>query len=218
MEKTIAWERALIRMGFVFEKRGESLTFLGESRENFQLLQRMLESLGVLGSLDGGIFTPPVPAVDEEQWISAFYKNRGSREDFPGEVHRIMLHSLDPYIAGIVRWCAAIGIRTAMSCDGHGKRLASLYFNRGEERYAAILEACLALISNGRWQFRYQYPGRSGHLTIRPSLQARRDSMPGRERSFEQGWLLDVAEALYRHQGVLRELAASMQSVPGDNV
>jgi hypothetical protein len=213
----ITWERAFVRMGFVFEKKEDSFLFLRENPENLRLLVGMLQYLGVKDHFQGSTFTPPTSEVEEDQFIAAFYEGRGARDDFPGEVESVILHALDPYIAGIVRWCSAIGIKTAMSCDGHGKRYPSLYFHRGEQHYATILDSCLALLSNGRWLFKYNYQAAGGRLMIRHSSAEMRDVAPLKERRFEQYWLLDVAEALYRNQYVLRDLVQTMNAVMKTN-
>jgi hypothetical protein len=44
-----------------------------------------------------------------------------------------------------------------------------------------------------------------------------RDVAPLKERRFEQYWLLDVAEALYRNQYVLRDLVQTMNAVMKTN-
>lgn len=43
----ITWERAFVRMGFVFEKKEDSFLFLQENPENLRLLVGMLQYLGV---------------------------------------------------------------------------------------------------------------------------------------------------------------------------
>jgi hypothetical protein len=217
MAKMITWERAFVRMGFVFEKKADSFLFLRENPKNLRLLEKILQHLGVKDHLQGSIFTPPTSEVDEERFVAAFYEGRGTRDDFPGEVEAVMLHALDPYIAGIVRWSTAIGIQTAMSCDGHGKRYPLLHFHRGEQHYATILDSCLALLSHGRWQFKYNYQAAGGRLMIRHSAVEMREAAALRERRFEQRWLLDVAEALYRNQDVLRELVQTMHAVMKTN-
>lgn len=216
MAKQMTWERALVRTGFLFEKEGDALLFHYENRQNLQLLERMLQDLGVADGWQLMRFVPRVPEVDEEAFLQSFHANRRSREDFPGEVDAILLHSLDPYIAGIVRWCTAIGIPTAMSCDGHGRRNASLYFHKGEEQYPVMLDACLALLSGGKWQFKYQYESAAGHLMIRPSYSGLRERRQERgklagERVYDQEWLLDVAEAMHDDQDVLSALVRSMK-------
>ncbi|MGG0940176.1 hypothetical protein ABHN11_29680 [Brevibacillus centrosporus] len=215
MAKQITWERALVRTGFLFEKEGDALLFHYENHQNLQLLERMLKDLGVADCWQMMRFVPREPEVDEEAFLQAFHANRRSREDFPGEVDAILLHSLDPYIAGIVRWCTAIGIPTAMSCDGHGRRHASLYFQKGDEQYPVMLESCLSLLSGGKWQFKYQYQSAAGHFLMRLSQQEMRErgSVPGGERTYEQTWLLDVAEALQDHQNLLGEVVRSMKTV-----
>ncbi|MFY0546386.1 hypothetical protein [Brevibacillus sp. H7] len=217
MSKMITWERAFVRMGFVFEKEDDSFRFLRENPENLRLLEVMLRYLGVKDHFQGSTFTPPTSEVEEDQFITAFYEGRGARDDFPGEVESVILHALDPYIAGIVRWCSAIGIKTAMSCDGHGKRYPILHFHRGEQHYATILDSCLALLSNGRWQFKYNHQAAGGRLMIRHSSVEMRESAKLRESRFEQDWLLDMAEALYRNQDVLRDLVQTMNAVMKTN-
>lgn len=213
MTNLISWERALLRMGFVFEKRGKTLLFYRENRDNQLLLEEMMQFLGIKDHLHDCVFTPPATEVEEEVFRNAFYRCRRSHDHFPGEVKSIKLHALDPYIAGIVRWCASIGIKTAMSCDGHGKRSASLYFNHEEDYYAVILDACLSLISHGRWQFKHHYQASGGHLLIRHSTKEMRHNTELRESRFNQDWLLDVAEELYRNQDHLREVVQSMKVV-----
>ncbi|MED1951771.1 hypothetical protein [Brevibacillus centrosporus] len=225
MTKQITWGQALKRTGFLFEKQGESFFLPYENKQNLQLLERILHRLGVANAWEQMRFTPPSLLVEEAAWMEAFYENRGCREDFPGEVDAILLHSLDPYIAGIVRWCTAIGIPTAMSCDGHGRRHAYLSFERGNEQYPIILDACLSLLSGGKWQFQFQYEGASGRFMLRrsdremrESLQARREMREsGREheknRAVDQSWLLDVAEAMYDHLDVLSDLVRSMKAI-----
>lgn len=213
MTKMITWERAFVRMGFLFEKVDNSLLFIQENRQNVRLLERMLRHLGLEEHYRPLLFTPPALEVEEERFIAAFDESRWSREDFPGEVRAVILHGLDPYIAGIVRWCTAIGIRTAMSCDGHGKRYPSLYFNRGEHDYAAILDTCLTLLSHGTWQFRHAYGERSGHLLLRNRARERSTAQELREKTLQRDWLLDVAEALYQHQDELRGLVQQMVGV-----
>jgi hypothetical protein len=209
----ITWERAFVRMGFVFEKKIDSFLFQRENPKNLRLLAGVLQHLGVMDHFQGTTFTPPTSEVEEDQFIAAFCECRGDREDFPGKLESVILHALDPYIAGIVRWCSAIGIETAMSCDGHGKRYPYLYFHPGGENYAAILDSCLALLSNGRWQFKYNYQAACGRLMIRHSSAEMRDAASLKAGRFEQRWLLDVAEALYRYQFVLRYLVQTMNAV-----
>lgn len=219
MARQVTWERAFIRTGFLFEKEGDALLFQYENHQNLQLLERMLKDLGAADGWQIMRFVPRVPEVDEEAFLQAFHANRRSREDFPGEVDAIMLHSLDPYIAGIVRWCTAIGLPTAMSCDGHGRRHASLYFRKGDAQYPVMLDACLGLLSGGKWQFTFQYQSAAGHILMKPSQQEIRErqrerreqgSVPGRERAYEQAWLLDVAEALHVHQDLLGDVVRTM--------
>ncbi|MED4785232.1 hypothetical protein [Brevibacillus choshinensis] len=221
MAKQITWERALVRTGFLFEKEGDTFLFHYENCLNQRLLERMLKDLGVAGSLEQMRFTPATFEVDEEAFMQAFHENRGSHEYFPGVVDAIVLYSLDPYIAGIVRWCAAIGIPTATSCDGHGRRHASLCFHKGEEQYPVLVDACMALLSGGKWQFHYQYQSASGRFMIRQSHRELRERQQerrerGREHGsklvYEQRWLLDVAEALHDHQDLLSDVVRSMKT------
>jgi predicted transposase YdaD len=95
-----------------------------------------------------------------------------------------------------------------------------LSFQKGEEKYAVILDACLAMLSGGKWQFQYRYQRAGGHFMMRPSYQELRErqqerrergSEQGKERACNQEWLLDVAEALYDHLDLLRELVRTMK-------
>lgn len=102
-------------------------------------------------------------------------------------------------MAGIVRWVNAAGIRTTHSCDGHPphERRGPI-LDLADVSQKVPLNYFLRLVSNGEWIFR----GRSS-LCKNSDLRRSRD---GEQVNSDRSWLLDVAEAIHRHQASLHQL------------
>ena len=109
---------------------------------------------------------------------------------------------MDTYIAGIVRWVNEIGIQTDISCDGQGKKSPSLILRNTDD--AAILDACLILLSDSAWRYEiphFKYPRQPGKGISR------------KRTLFHRGWLLDVAEKLHEKRKELSQLIIKMRKI-----
>ncbi|PYI51545.1 hypothetical protein DLM86_24315 [Paenibacillus flagellatus] len=207
-----------VRYGFMAEREGNGFGFRAENRANREFFGRICTVMEWSDCFDERtlVFRPPADGMEEERFREAMDKARHGRGDFPGEPDRIELSCLDAYIAGIVRWLTYAGIRTGQSCDGHGRRPASLATERANAADIPLLDAVLALVSAGRWRLTYSYDATGGELTVRPStaeMRERADRGRLRERTYEREWLLDVAETLYARRDTLRDLVARMRGV-----
>ncbi|MFT5730206.1 MAG: hypothetical protein ACI8PB_004384 [Desulforhopalus sp.] len=198
----LSWERILIRSGFVFKKNNDSFDFTPEQKQNITFLKKILTEIGEGSGLDGHIFTPSVAIVDQSTWLSAVNKLHSDAEG--GSCNNLAI--MDTYLAGMVRWVNSIGIKTDISCDGHGRRNPSLTLN--DKNDAVILDACLVLLSDSAWRFEspcLKYPQQPGR------------GLSKKRNVFHRGWLLNVAEHIQSKQKQLAVLVEQMREVLQDD-
>ena len=115
----IEWRRAFTRGGFNPIEVNGRFDFNQENHGIQRFLDLILTKLGQNGEYRNGIFSPTSPTVDEQIWLAAIDKLHTDSEGGRSDMSDIELQTMDTYMAGIVRWVNAAGIRTTHSCDGH---------------------------------------------------------------------------------------------------
>ena len=199
MNNQIEWRRAFIRSGFNPIEADGKFDFNSENHGIQLFLHSILSELPPVGEYRSGVFSPSAPTVDETNWLAAIEKVRGGSEGGHADMERFQIEIMDTYMAGIVRWVNAAGIRTTHSCDGHppyerhGPRIML-----ANENQKTPLTYFLRVVSDGEWIFR-------GHSSLCKSSDLRR-SRDGEQVNPDRAWLLDVAEAIHRHQAPLHQL------------
>ena len=117
-------------------------------------------------------------------------------------MHNIELQIMDTYMAGIVRWANAAGIKTTYSCDGHKQREPRM--NLADRSQEPVLNYFLRAVSNGEWGFGGSRFSKRGNRPIQPSNGA---------AEYDRVWLLDVAEKIYQHQAPLRQFVEAAENM-----
>ena len=155
MNNQIEWRRAFIRNGFNPIEADGKFDFTQENYGIQQFLELILTKLDQRDDYKFGVFSPSAPTIDEQIWLAAIDKLHTDSEGGRSDMSDIELQTMDTYMAGIVRWVNAAGIRTTHSCDGHSPH----------ERRGPILDLAdvskkvplnyfLRLVSDGEWIFR----------------------------------------------------------------
>lgn len=149
LSKSLTWEQALARSGFLFVIDNESFDFQFETPLNRLFLNELLVSLR-LNPLDGHRLVTPSTTVDQERWVDAW------QAWHPGEVAGAStliqrqgdfeLPGIDAFVAGISRWLTVYECPTIGSCDGHGKYRTQLNLRNHSQasEVATIVERCSA--------------------------------------------------------------------------
>jgi hypothetical protein len=189
----IDWRRAFIRSGVRFADRGEILDLSAETAENRLFIQKVLDCGGWDAYLAGDVFTVPAELLKEHDWLDCWERLHGGAEAGTTGFAGIELEIMDTYLAGVIRWLNALGIRTLTSCDGHRRRAPYI------EVAEADVEKTRGLIqwgSQGQVQHEGRYLLLSGPKPLRPTPSDRR-WVPPRERWPDRRLFLDIAERLH---------------------
>ena len=192
-EHHIPWDRLLIRTGFNVVRRGDCVDFSSERHGNRFLFKRLCKKVRVAVRFREGCFRPESLTFDERAWLAAYDEIHGGKEAGEPwlETRQVELYICDAYIAGIVRWLIAAGLRTTMSCDGHGKSLP--YIDFADPLDASAFRAYLKM--------RNPIPDPNQSLLVNPRFPVEQKSP-----SYDRCWLLDLAEDLYAAGETLRTL------------
>ena len=124
------WCQLLVRHGWQVEEKGKNVfDCKKETEENLDFLEESLKKGSINYSLLGGQLVIHDAPLEEALWIQILdYNQRGMTEGGFREKTEPIIRILDTYIAGIVRQFNRLGFYTALSCDGHEKRPAMIYF------------------------------------------------------------------------------------------
>jgi hypothetical protein len=190
------WERALVISGFVFEPLACGFDMSQESPYNLAYLRDLLSDIGLEEDLVGGVFTPRNPTVGVKEWIRALEARHEGAEAGPVGFFSLDLRLMDAYMAGVIRWLNFIGIRTLVSCDGHG--VAVPWISTMSQEDAHSLSRCLETLSAGQWRYD-------------PATRRLINVLVRGRRNYDRAWLFDLAEALYRSRVQLREMVAALR-------
>lgn len=183
----ITWPRLLIRSGFRITVEDEQIV-IAEDDCNLVYLKKILEKRG-LARLEGKRFFPNSEQPDERAWLSSVEESHSSGEtSMP-----FYLEIMDTYMAGIVRWINEIGIRTIISCDGHGKE--EPFIKPSRETNIRLTYSILGWFDR-RWK------RRDGRIKFFSGRFAGRKDM------------LNTAEWLYDHQKELSEAVKMLRESP----
>jgi hypothetical protein len=198
----IEWRRAFIRSGFNFREEVGGFNFIQENPQTERFLRLLLVELNQIRDYKGGIFSPSSLTVDETAWLNAIEKLHTGSEGGPSDMHNIELQIMDTYMAGIVRWVNAAGIKTTFSCDGHKHRVPRMIL--ADTSQEPFLDCFLRVVSNGDWRFGDSRLSRRGDRRIQPTNGA---------TEYDRAWLLDVAEKIHQHQAPLRQFMKAAEKL-----
>ncbi|MEK3820302.1 hypothetical protein MKY20_14645 [Cytobacillus sp. FSL W8-0315] len=130
-----SWNTLFIRQGFaVREYSKNEFDFLNETEENIEFLIECLQKAGANFTRQHFFLTIHSEPVTEKEWlVAADFSHRGYGEGlwFHAEKEEPKIRELDLYISGLVRQLNRLELFTMGSCDGHGKRYASIQFRPG---------------------------------------------------------------------------------------
>ncbi|CAM3721648.1 hypothetical protein GCM10009865_04680 [Aeromicrobium ponti] len=105
-----------------------------ETEENIEFLIECLQKAGANFTRQHFFLTIHSEPVTEKEWLAAAdFPHRGYGEGlwFHAEKEEPKIRELDLYISGLVRQLNRLELFTMGSCDGHGKRYASIIFRPG---------------------------------------------------------------------------------------
>lgn len=180
----LTWDRLFIRSGIRFNKSDDQLV-LNEPDGNLVFLRRVLDEVGWADRLTGNAFSLPCEKSDEQEWLNAWERCRGGAEGGPTGFDNIELGIMDTYLSGVVRWLNGLGIKTTISCEGHGPekpcRLATVAAH--EQQLAQLIASC-----SGN-----QLAYRDGMIIFVDRTGRRSDRPPQKHK------LLSLAESLHKH-------------------
>lgn len=131
------WQSLFTRYGFQITstEKGFDLTALNE--ENSQFLKLFLQQLGVeFYMIQNDLFIDSI-LVTEEIFVNKLEEMTDGRTEMLYHVSDLPFTTLDTYIAGMVTQLNRLGCKTAISCDGHDNRSASIGFQTAEGRKKA---------------------------------------------------------------------------------
>lgn len=180
----LPWDHVFIRSGIRFRKSDDRLV-LNEPEGNLVFLRRVLDEVGWAGRLNGNEFSLPCEKSDEGEWLNAWERCRGGAEGGPTGFDNIELGIMDTHLSGVVRWLNGLGIKTTISCEGHGPGKPCRVGT--EAAYEQQLAQLIASCSGNRLAYRdgmIIYVNRTGQRPERPP--------PKHE-------LLSLAERLHEH-------------------
>jgi hypothetical protein len=190
----IEWRRVFIRSGFNFREAEDRFNFMQENAQTERFLRLVLVELNQIRDYKGGVFSPTSLTVDEAAWLAAIEKLHTGSEAGLLNLRNLDLQIMDTYMAAIVRWVNAAGIKTTFSCDGHKNREPRI--NLADRSQEPLLDYFLRVVSNGEWLFKGTRFYKRGSSPIQPANGA---------TDYDRSWLLDVAEKLHQHQVELRQ-------------
>ncbi len=201
-KEILPWHRILVRSGFKAEKCAPIV--IDDIPQNIDYLQVLIDH-GQFGKLQGNLFFPHEPEIDQNLWLNTVEKlHSGAEGGFPEE-----LVIMDTYMGGIVRWLNALDIHTSFSCDGHWSQPAVIEIRDGMERQLALwlLEGfgCSHIRASER-AILFRIPRPSSDRT--PIRRVR-----NRSPRHDIRVLLDIAEWLHDHQEQFKELLKMMREV-----
>lgn len=180
----LSWDRVFIRSGVRFTRVHDRLR-LNESDGNRAFIGKVLDEIGWGTRLIGSEFSIPCEHADEQEWLDAWEHCRGGAEGGPLGFENIELGIMDTYLAGVVRWLNGLGIKTTISCEGHGSGkpcwLGTVAAH--EQQLAQLIASC----SRNRLTYR-------DGLIIAVDRSGRRPDSPPPKHE-----LLSLAERLYEH-------------------
>lgn len=121
------WNQLFVRQGFKLKARnGQRFDCFEESEENVEFLLRSLDQLSIHYRFGHKVLEIISGPCSEEEWLKVVdFKGRGRTEAMGGA---LTLEAFDTYISGLVVELNRLGFMTVYSCDGHGRRPASIYF------------------------------------------------------------------------------------------
>jgi hypothetical protein len=176
----IEFHRAFIRSGVRCTREGSIVRFEFETRANIDFVAKVL-ACAANQQLTGTEFHLPAGLLEEDKWLACWERLHGGAEGGRTGFEGLELDLMDTYMAGVVRWLNALGVRTHISCDGHRRRAPYI------EVMAKHQPATAELISWGSSE-RLVYDGR--YIT-RSGQRRGRGGWPARQH------LLDLAERLH---------------------
>lgn len=124
------WNQLFIRHGWILEEKAEgTFNCKGETKENLSFLYECLDKAEISYTVfDESLEIHDIP-IGESDWINyVSFEFRGRTENIglAPDMNGPDLKQLDTYISGIVRQFNRLGFNTMDSCDGHGRRSASI--------------------------------------------------------------------------------------------
>lgn len=131
------WQSLFTRYGFQMTstEKGFDLTPLNE--DNSQFVKFFLKQLELDFYIKHNeLFINSIP-VTEGVFVSKIEEMTDGRTEMLYHVSDLPFATLDAYIAGMVTQLNRLGCMTAISCDGHDKRSASIGFQTAEGRKKA---------------------------------------------------------------------------------
>lgn len=131
------WQSLFTRYGFQMTSTERGFDLITLNEENSQFLRFFLQQLGVDFYMNyNELFINSIP-VTEEIFVSKLEEMTDGRTEMLYHVSNLPFATLDTYIAGMVTQLNRLGCMTAISCDGHDKRTASIGFQTAEGRKKA---------------------------------------------------------------------------------
>ncbi len=203
----IEWRRVFIRSGFFCLPENGTFNFAEENPHNVSFLKSILARVNQIEYFRNNIFYPPSAVVEEHIWLDAIEQLHVGAEAGSSDIRSIELNIMDTYMAGIVRWANAAGLKTTLSCDGHGRREPKMVLV--DDSQSALLDYYLCAVSNDRWRFRHpRFIKQNSPNSLRATGAI----------SYERSWLLDVAEKIHQHCHSLRQFVETPQIWFGTSV
>lgn len=204
------WNQLFVRQGFmVEEKTPDCFLCLNETEENMVFLLESLEKLSVAFSYEMGSLHIFSPVVSESEWLEAVdFECRGRGEGLwfrPGQ-EEPMIRELDTYISGIARHLNRLGLHTKGCCDGHERRMPSIYF----AEWVNLEQVVKVLHANGI--SRLNVRNRNVALLV-PRIQLL--DVAEKLASMQQDWLEEEVEFI-RKQFFLKQLEEAL-SIKGES-
>ncbi|MHC8515886.1 M28 family peptidase [Sporosarcina sp. ITBMC105] len=146
------WKELFIGFGYEVTEVKEGQYDLSALNElNQQLLISVLEKLPLTMVVSTQLLSIKEEAVAENAWICQLEKSIYGRSEASYAPAEIPLQKIDVYIAGLVMQLNRLGYVMTYSCDGHERRMPTLYFEKVKyAREAKILLAHFGLESRRR--------------------------------------------------------------------
>ncbi|TYS61967.1 M20/M25/M40 family metallo-hydrolase [Bacillus infantis] len=152
------WNTLFIRQGFAVREISTNEFGLDiETKENTDFLMECLLNAGVHFTQEHFILTIHSKPVSEKEWLAAAdFPDRGHGEGlwFHAEKEEPKIRELDLYISGLIRQLNRMALFTMGSCDGNGRRHASIRFRNGVEMDK--VEKLFSIISHKKIRIRGQ--------------------------------------------------------------
>ncbi|WP_413299797.1 hypothetical protein AA0X95_16840 [Bacillus sp. 1P10SD] len=128
------WNQLFNRHGWLLlEEEGNQFNCKNETVGNLQFLFECLEKANIPYIFNQNRLILLEKEMEEKEWIECIqFPHRGKGEGLwfrPGE-ESPKVQELDVYISGVVRQLNLLGFYTKGSCDGHGKRPATVMLTK----------------------------------------------------------------------------------------